>query len=55
MKKIFVSAVALMAALSLSAQDVATLYNEAGAAFNAKDFAGAAAKFENVIDLGIDN
>ena len=55
MKKIFVSAVALMAALSLSAQDVTTLYNEAGAAFNAKDFAGAAAKFEQVIDLGVDN
>lgn len=55
MKKIFVSAVALMAALSLSAQDVTTIYNEAGAAFNAKDFAGAAAKFEQVIDLGIDN
>ena len=55
MKKIFVSAVALMAALSLSAQDVTTLYNEAGSAFNAKDFAGAAAKFEQVIDLGIDN
>ena len=55
MKKIFVSAVALMAALSLSAQNVTTLYNEAGAAFNAKDFAGAAAKFEQVIDLGIDN
>ena len=55
MKKIFVSAVALMAALTLSAQDVTTLFNEAGAAFNAKDFAGAAAKFEQVIDLGIDN
>ena len=55
MKKIFVSAVALMAALSLSAQDVTTIFNEAGAAFNAKDFAGAAAKFEQVIDLGIDN
>lgn len=55
MKKIFVSLAALMAALSLSAQDVTALYNEAGAAFNAKDFAGAAAKFEQVIDLGIDN
>ena len=55
MKKIFVSAVALMAALSLSAQDVTTLYNEAGAAFNAKDYAGAAAKFEQVIELGGDN
>ena len=55
MKKIFVSAVALMAALTLSAQDVTTIFNEAGAAFNAKDFAGAAAKFEQVIDLGIDN
>ncbi|WP_417015495.1 tetratricopeptide repeat protein [Alistipes sp.] len=55
MKKIFVSALALMAAVSLSAQDVTAIYNEAGAAFNAKDFAGAAAKFEQVIDLGIDN
>lgn len=55
MKKIFVSAVALMAALTLSAQNVTTIFNEAGAAFNAKDFAGAAAKFEQVIDLGIDN
>ena len=55
MKKIFVSAVALMAALTLSAQDVTTIFNEAGAAFTAKDFAGAAAKFEQVIDLGIDN
>ena len=55
MEKIFVSAVALMAALTLSAQDVTTIFNEAGAAFNAKDFAGAAAKFEQVIDLGIDN
>ena len=55
MKKIFVSAVALMAALTLSAQNVTRIFNEAGAAFNAKDFAGAAAKFEQVIDLGIDN
>ena len=55
MKKIFVSALALMAAMSLSAQDVTTIFNEAGAAFNAKDFAGAAAKFEQVIDLGMDN
>ncbi len=55
MKKIFVSAVALMTALTLSAQDVTTIFNEAGSAFNAKDFAGAAAKFEQVIDLGIDN
>ena len=55
MKKIFVSVLALMAAFSLSAQDVKVLYNEAGAAFNAKDFAGAAAKFEQVIELGIDN
>lgn len=36
MKKIFVSAVALMAALSLSAQDVTTLYNEAGATARAR-------------------
>ena len=50
MKKIFVSAVALMAALSLSAQDVTTIFNEAGAAFNAKDFAGAGMQREGRIE-----
>ena len=43
MKKLFVSAIALFAAASLSAQDVTALYNEAAAAYGAKDFAGAAA------------
>lgn len=55
MKKLFVSVIALMAAATLSAQDVTAIYNEAAAAYGAKDFAGAAAKFEQVIDLGIDN
>ena len=55
MKKLFVSAIALLAAVSLSAQDVTAIYNEAAAAFGAKDFAGAAAKFEQVIEQGLDN
>ena len=54
MKKLFVSVVALLAAVSLSAQDVTAIYNEAAAAFGAKDFAGAAAKFEQVIEQGLD-
>ena len=33
MKKLFVSVVALLAAVSLSAQDVTAIYNEAAAAF----------------------
>ena len=45
----------LLAAVSLSAQDVTAIYNEAAAAFGAKDFAGAAAKFEQVIEQGLDN
>ena len=55
MKKLFVSAIALLAAVSLSAQDVTAIYNEAAAAFGAKDFAGAAAKFEQVIEQGLDS
>lgn len=55
MKKVFVSAFALLASLSLWAQDVTTIYNEAAAEYGAKNFASAAAKFEQVIDLGIDN
>ena len=55
MKKLFVSAIALLAAVSLSAQDVTAIYNEAAAAYGAKDFATAAAKFEQVIDLGMDD
>lgn len=47
--------VALLAVVSLSAQDLTALYNEAAAAYGAKDFAGAAAKFEQVIDQGMDN
>lgn len=55
MKKLLVLAIVLLAAGSLSAQDVTAIYNEAGAAYNAKDFAGAAAKFEQVIEQGMDN
>ena len=55
MKKLFVSAIALFAAATPAAQDVTPLYNEAAAAYGAKDYAGAAAKFEQVIDLGLDN
>ncbi len=36
MKKLFVSAIALLAAVSLSAQDVTAIYNEAAAAFGAR-------------------
>ena len=55
MKRLFVSAIALLASATLWAQDVTTTYNEAAAAYGAKDFATAAAKFEQVIDLGMDN
>lgn len=55
MKKLFVSAIALFAVATLSAQDVTAVYNEAAAAYSAKDYAGAAAKFEQVIDMGLDN
>lgn len=55
MKKFFVSAIALFAVVSLPAQDLTAVYNEAAAAFGNKDFAGAAAKFEQVIDQGIDD
>ncbi len=55
MKKLMFSVFALLAAVSLSAQDVTAVYNEAAAAYGAKDFAGAAAKFEQVIEQGIDN
>ena len=55
MKKLFVSVIALLAAVSLSAQDLTAIYNEAAAAYGAKDFTGAAAKFEQVIDQGMDS
>ena len=54
MKKLFVSVVALLAVCSLSAQDVKTIYNEGAAAYGAKDYKTAAAKFEQVIDQGMD-
>ncbi|MDE5906127.1 MAG: tetratricopeptide repeat protein [Alistipes sp.] len=54
MKKLFVSAIALFVAGSLWAQDVNSIYNEAAAAYGAKDYATAAAKFEQVIEQGID-
>ena len=55
MKKFLVSVSALLATLSLSAQDLTALYNEAAAAYGAKNFASAAAKFEQVIEQGVDN
>lgn len=55
MKKLLISVFALLAAVSLSAQDLQTIYNEAGAAYNAKDFKTAATKFEQVIEQGADN
>ena len=55
MKNLFVSVIELMAVATLSAQDVTAIYNEAAAAYGAKDYAGAAAKFEQVIDQGLDN
>lgn len=55
MKKLFVSAIALLAAVSLSAQDLTALFNEAVSSYQNKDFAGAAAKFEKVIDDGMDS
>lgn len=55
MKKLFVSVIALMAVVSLSAQDLTAVYNEAAAAYGAKNFAAAATGFEKVIDEGIDN
>lgn len=54
MKKLFVSVIALLAAGSLWAQDLTSTYNEAVAAYTAKDFTTAAAKFEQVIDEGAD-
>lgn len=52
MKKLFVSAIALLAALSLSAQDFTALYNEAATAYTGKNFAAAAASFQKLIDEG---
>lgn len=54
MKKFFVMLVALMAAFTVSAQDMQALYNEAVAAYSAKDYASAATKFEQLITDGMD-
>lgn len=54
MKKFFVTVFALLAVCSLSAQDVKTAYNEAAAAYGAKNFKVAAEKFEQVINDGMD-
>lgn len=54
MKKFFVTVVALLAVCSLSAQDVKTVYNEAAAAYGAKNFKVAAEKFEQVINDGME-
>lgn len=55
MKKLFASVFALMAAVTLSAQDLTTVFNEGAAAYGQKDFATAAQKFEKVIDEGMDS
>lgn len=55
MKKVFLSAIALLAAVTLSAQDLSTVYNEAVAAFSAKNFSEAIPKFEQVITEGDDD
>lgn len=55
MKKLFVMAMALMAVCSLSAQDVKTVYNEAAAAYSAKNHKLAIEKFDQVIELGTDS
>lgn len=44
-----------MAAMTLSAQDLTAIYNEAAAAYGAKNFAAAVAGFEKVIDQGVDD
>lgn len=55
MKKLFVSVIALLATVSLSAQDLTALFNEAVSAYQNKNFAEAAAKFEKVIDDGMES
>lgn len=55
MKKLFVSALALLSTWSLSAQDLTAVYNEATQAYNAKNYAVAAEKFQQLIDEGIDS
>lgn len=54
MKKIFVSAIALLATLSLSAQDFTAIYNEAAAAYSSRNFQAAADNFQKLIDQGME-
>ena len=49
MKKLFVSILALTATLTLSAQDLSAIFNEGASAYGQKDYATAAAKFEEII------
>ncbi|MEG1611982.1 MAG: hypothetical protein RRZ83_04430 [Alistipes sp.] len=55
MKKLLVSIVALMSVVSLAAQDLTEMYNNAAAAFGAKDYATAADAFAKVIEAGAES
>ena len=55
MKKLLVLVAALFVVSSISAQDVKTLFNEAGAAYTAKNYAAAVEKFEQVVLDGMDD
>ncbi len=55
MKRIFVSAIALLATFSLSAQDFTALYNEAATAYTSKNFAAAAESFQKLIATGMES
>ncbi|MEG0498760.1 MAG: hypothetical protein RSB29_05935 [Alistipes sp.] len=55
MKKLLVSIVALMSVVSLAAQDLTTIYNDAAAAYTAKDYATAADAFAKVIATGAES
>ena len=55
MKKLFVSALALVATLSLSAQDLTALYNEASQNYNTKNYPAAIEGFQKLIDEGMDS
>ena len=54
MRKLVVSVLALTATVTLSAQDLSAIFNEGASAYQSKDFAGAAAKFEEIISLDAD-
>lgn len=56
MRKLFISVVALFAVCSLSAQNgLYDIYDQAIAAYNAKDFATAAKGLEAVVEQGVDS